>query len=95
MSAVVVLPMVDDPPNPTYVDTLQSGIFFLDGRRKPSYAAFRFPFVTQRLGRDRVMVWGNAPLRGRVLIQRRLGGAMLRAVGRGVAGRPSRVPAGR
>ncbi len=45
------------------------GLFFRDGRPKPAFQAFRFPFAAERLGRTRVRVWGMAPGAGPVSIQ--------------------------
>lgn len=45
-----------------------SGLLFRDGRPKPSFQAFRFPFAAERLGRTRVRVWGMAPGAGPVSI---------------------------
>jgi Cellulase (glycosyl hydrolase family 5) len=64
----------DAPPEPSYADTFQSGVYFLDGTAKPSQQAFRFPFLAQRAGR-RVRVWGRAPESGRVAIERADGGS--------------------
>jgi hypothetical protein len=44
------------------------GVFFRDGRPKPSLQAFQFPFVTERLSKTRVRAWGIAPRRGKVKI---------------------------
>jgi hypothetical protein len=49
----------------------RSGIFFVDGRPKPAYTAFRFPFVTERLDKRRLLAWGKAPAGGKLVIQRR------------------------
>ena len=38
----------------------QSGLHFADGRRKPAFQAFRFPFVALVQSR-RVLVWGRTP----------------------------------
>jgi hypothetical protein len=38
----------------------QSGLYFADGRPKPAWQAFRFPFVAFVTGR-RVYVWGRTP----------------------------------
>lgn len=48
-----------------------TGIFFKDGRKKPSYHAFRFPFVTRRTSAGIVSAWGKPPRNGRVRIQQR------------------------
>jgi hypothetical protein len=52
----------------------QSGVYFLDGRPKPSLTAFRFPFVTERLNQRTLRAWGKAPEAGPLRIQRRQGG---------------------
>lgn len=52
-------------------NTLQSGLFFHDGRAKPSYRTFRFPFVTHRRSKRTVGAWGKAPASGRLRIQRK------------------------
>ena len=51
-----------------------SGLFHPNGRKKPSYTAYKFPFVSERRSSRRVRVWGIAPKSGRVSIQRRGGG---------------------
>jgi hypothetical protein len=56
-----------------------SGIFFADGRPKPSAVAFRFPFVAERINRQKLRVWGKAPDGGKLVIQRRRGGRWIAA----------------
>jgi hypothetical protein len=56
-----------------------SGIFFADGHRKPSYTAFRFPFVTDRKSRRTIRAWGRAPAGGKLVIQRKRGKRWLAA----------------
>ncbi len=51
----------------------QSGVYFADGRPKPSLTAFRFPFVTERISTKALIAWGKAPARGKLLVQRRQG----------------------
>jgi hypothetical protein len=51
----------------------QSGVYFLDGRAKPSLTAFRFPFVTERIDQRTLRAWGKAPEAGELRIQRRQG----------------------
>lgn len=68
---VLLLQVRDSPAESNYLATLQSGIFFLNGKPKPSYRAVRFPFVTERLNRRTVRAWGVSPVAGRVRIQRR------------------------
>lgn len=74
VSAGIFLPMVDTPLGADSSVTLQSGIFFIDGRPKPSYRAIEFPFVTRRIAPRTIVAWGKAPARGRVWIQRRTRG---------------------
>ena len=50
-----------------------SGIFFANGRPKPSFTAFRFPFVTDRKSRRVIRAWGKAPAGGKLVIQRKRG----------------------
>ncbi len=56
----------------------QSGVYFIDGRPKPSLAAFRFPFVTERINNRKLRAWGKAPESGKLLIQRRRGSRWIR-----------------
>ena len=51
-----------------------AGIFFANGQPKPSYTAFRFPFVTERIDKRRLRAWGKAPSGGKLVIQRRARG---------------------
>jgi hypothetical protein len=59
----------DAAPTPSYAETYQSGVFFRDGRRKPAFYAFRFPFVSERRSRTRVRVWGRALEDGTIGVQ--------------------------
>jgi hypothetical protein len=61
---------IRDPAGP-YPPGAPSGVFFHDGRKKPSYTSFRFPFVTHRQSKSRVGVWGKAPQSGTLKIQAR------------------------
>lgn len=51
--------------------TQQSGLFYRDGRPKPAYRAFRFPFVAIRGRHGRILLWGKAPAPGRLVVERR------------------------
>jgi hypothetical protein len=51
----------------------QSGVYFLDGRPKPSLTAFRFPFVTEPIEERTLRAWGKAPEAGELRIQRQRG----------------------
>jgi len=57
-----------------------TGLRFADGRRKPSYAAYRMPLVVTRLDANRVEVWGQvrpASGRTRLVVQNARSGAAL------------------
>jgi hypothetical protein len=62
------------PGSEGFAATLQSGVYFRDGRPKPSATAMRFPFVAESRGLG-VSVWGIAPRAGAVHIQALRGGA--------------------
>lgn len=51
--------------------TQQSGLFYREGRPKPAYRAFRFPFVAIRGKHGRVLLWGKAPAPGPLIVERR------------------------
>ena len=65
--------------------TQQSGLFFRDGRPKPAYRAFRFPFIAGRDSGGGVFVWGKAPAPGGLVIERQTGGGW-RQLARATAG---------
>jgi hypothetical protein len=46
-----------------------TGLFLRDGTPKPALTAFQFPFVTERLSKNRVRAWGEAPGAGPVKIE--------------------------
>lgn len=74
VSAAILLQLVDSPMNGP--SSFQTGIFFEDGTRKPSYTAFRFPFVTERQRGKRdseVVAWAIPPATGPLQIQRKNG----------------------
>jgi hypothetical protein len=54
-----------------FAATQQSGLFFGDGRPKPAYWAFRFPFAAHRVQHGQVLLWGKAPAAGRLVVERR------------------------
>src|SRR5215211_1181040 len=49
------------------------GLFSNNGKPKPAYRAFRFPFLTKRQSKRKITAWGKAPKAGKLLIQRRRG----------------------
>src|SRR5215210_1850506 len=56
------------------LDGSGAGIYFTNEQAKPSSIAFRFPFVTDQLGKKVLRAWGRAPATGRLAIQRRVRG---------------------
>jgi len=82
-----------------YAATQQSGLLYRDGRPKPAYAAFRFPFVARRRGGGMALLWGRAPRPGELSIERRRprGWATIATATAGPSGvfaEPLRVPSG-
>lgn len=50
------------------------GLYYLNGKPKPSALAYRFPFVADSSGKGkRLRVWGKAPVAGKVTIERKSG----------------------
>jgi hypothetical protein len=68
----ILLQLRDEPGDPGY--GLQSGVFFANGKPKPSLKAVRFPFVTERRSPRRVRAWGKAPAGGTLRIERKRNG---------------------
>jgi hypothetical protein len=56
-----------------------SGLYFADGTAKPALTAYRFPFVTERVGKGLLRAWGRSPAAGRLLIQMRRRGRWITA----------------
>jgi len=57
-----------DPPGGVHQSP---GVIFPNGKRKPSFTAFRFPFVVRR-SHGRLQAWLKAPRSGRLTIQHKL-----------------------
>lgn len=90
VSAVVWWYLRDQAPGAAgFAATQQSGIFFREGRPKPAYRAFRFPFVAVRGRHGRLLLWGKAPTPGRLVVERHTGRGWV-PLARPVAG-PGRV----
>jgi hypothetical protein len=71
VSLVTWFTLVDSPfPDSAY----QSGLYFVDGKPKPTLTAFRFPFVALH-ERSQLRLWGRTPLgtAGRVSVEKRDG----------------------
>ncbi|WP_210494599.1 hypothetical protein [Patulibacter sp. SYSU D01012] len=64
----------DAPPTPTYAASYQSGMYLLDGTRKASAQAFRFPLVVTGRSSRKLRVWLRSPVAGRAQLQIRRGG---------------------
>jgi hypothetical protein len=69
VDTILWLQIVDAPPVPSYGTTSQGGTYYLNGQPKPAAQALRFPFVTQRTGRRRVIAWGRAPEGGMLKVE--------------------------
>lgn len=72
VDTVMLLALVDSPsPIPPAGTAAESGLYYASGTAKPAATAFRFPFVTERLDRGQVRVWGRAPVGGQLVVERR------------------------
>jgi len=76
-STAINFQMRDSGQYPHVRSGFQSGVYFRDGRPKPSLTAFRFPFVTERIDKQTLRAWGKAPAGGRLVIQRNVRGRWL------------------
>src|SRR4029077_4558324 len=66
--------IVDSPALPTYALRYEGGTHYLSGEPKPSAQAFLLPFITRRLSRKLVLVWGKNPSgKGAVAIEKQTG----------------------
>jgi len=68
-SVVLNLRVMDGPPSAAGYPHNASGISFEDGTHKPSFTAWRFPFVVTRQSDSKLRAWGKAPAAGRLVIQ--------------------------
>src|SRR5579884_1909786 len=64
--------LVSDQPGRNFNVNYYSGVYFNTGQRKPSFEAFRFPFVVFPAGRKQD-AWGIAPRSGALRVQRQRG----------------------
>ena len=69
VSVVTWFRIVDEPPNPGYSSTSQSGVFLRNWQPKPAATAFRFPFVVERVGSSSVRLWGKSPRTGQTTVE--------------------------
>jgi hypothetical protein len=72
-SAAINFHLTDSTARPDVHAGFQAGVYFIDGRAKPSLTAFRFPFVTERFNKTKVRAWGKSPAAGKLKIQRKQG----------------------
>jgi hypothetical protein len=73
-SAAIWLQLVDNELHENGVSGLQGGHFYLDRSEKPSFRAFRFPFVADRISKKKLVVWTIPPGSGTLEIQEKRGG---------------------
>jgi hypothetical protein len=69
VTAVLPLEIGDPPHIRDYTSVFENGLYFSNGRPKPLAQAFRFPFISERLNRSRIRVWGRAPAGGKLQIE--------------------------
>lgn len=70
VSAAIFLQFRDakyTPGEPTLA-SYQTGVYTYEGKKKPSFDAVRFPFVTERKGK-KLKAWGIAPASGKLVIE--------------------------
>jgi hypothetical protein len=70
VSAVLWYLVRDQPP--PYSLNYTSGVYFRNGKPKPSYTAYRFPLVVMPAGQS-AQIWGITPVSGTVQVQHRIG----------------------
>jgi hypothetical protein len=71
--AVIWLQIVDSWVPPDGSSAFQSGLFYLEGDPKPLAQAWRFPFVADRLSKEKVRAWSIPPANGQIEIEERRG----------------------
>lgn len=49
----------------------QTGLYFVDGKAKPSVGAMQFPFVADRKSKKKVLLWGKPPESGKLVVKDR------------------------
>jgi hypothetical protein len=68
--AAIYLSVRDAASNPgDYTEVGSAGLYFQDGSPKPALIAFRFPFVSARAKRGKLIAWGRAPTAGRLRVR--------------------------
>ena len=71
VKAMFFLQLRDTPYNPALPPLIgfQTGIYLPNGKAKPSAKAVAFPFVADRKSKKKVLLWGIAPKKGKVLVK--------------------------
>ncbi len=64
---------VGDPPPQQSNSFATAGVYYSNGQPKLAAAAYRFPFAAVSVGHHRIALWGRAPGRGSVSIQKLVG----------------------
>jgi hypothetical protein len=64
---------VADPPPQQSNSFATAGVYYSNGQPKLAAAAYRFPFAAVPVKQHRMALWGRAPARGRVSIQKLVG----------------------
>lgn len=59
--------------DPQFQPELSFGLYWRDGKAKPSATAFRFPFVANRKSKRKLGIWGQSPATGKLTVQRKKG----------------------
>lgn len=70
VNTVLLLQLEDSLTPPGAPTSYQTGLLYVNGQPKPAAMSFRFPFVTSRINRTRVLAWGRAPVPGLLVIER-------------------------
>jgi hypothetical protein len=61
--------IVDQSRKLSNTATWQTGLYYLSGRRKPGFEAFRFPFFAKQTDKGHAEVWGVSPDSGTLQVQ--------------------------
>jgi hypothetical protein len=64
---------VADPPPQQTNSFATAGVYYSNGQPKLAAASYRFPFAAVPVKQHRMAIWGRAPTRGRVSIQKLVG----------------------
>ena len=56
-------------PGESSLASYQTGVYTYADKKKPSFDAVRFPFVTDRKSKSKLLAWGKAPDSGKLVIE--------------------------